>query len=226
MKNKVITAKDAVGKLQSGDTVLLGGFFYSGAPFDLVRALTARKGELEDLVLIANDACSEYVFSDAIGNALIGTGMFRKLICTFPGHNHTAMKMADAGELEIELVPMGTFAERIRAGGAGLGGVLTPVGLGTEMEEGKEKIRVRDREYLLELPLRGDVALIYGSKVDTNGNVYERGIAGNFNVVMATAADYVVVETRELVSEGEVDASNVSIPAPLIDAIVVQEEGA
>ncbi len=224
MKNKVITAKDAVARLQPGDTVLLGGFFYSGAPFDLVRALTARKGKLKDLVLVSNDACSEYVFPNALGNALIGTGMFRKLICAYPGHNHTAMEMADVGKLEIEMVPMGTFAERIRAGGAGLGGVLTPVGVGTEIEEGKEKIRIQGRDYLLEMPLRGDVALIYGSQVDPYGNVYERGIAGNFNIAMATAADYVVVETREYVPEGGIDASAVSIPAPFIDAIVIQEE--
>ncbi|MCC8082523.1 MAG: 3-oxoacid CoA-transferase subunit A [Lachnospiraceae bacterium] len=224
-KNKLMTAKEAVAGLQSGSVIMLGGFFYSGAPFDLVRALTDRKNELKDLTLIANDACSEYVFPDALGNALMATGMFRKLICTYPGHNRAAMQLASEGKLELEIYTMGTFTEKIRAGGAGLGGVLTPVGVGTEVAEGKEMINVCGRDYLLELPLRADVALIYGSKVDACGNVYERGIAGNFNVVMALAADFVVVETREYVSAGEIDASEVTIPEPFIDAIVLQETG-
>ncbi|MCD7922841.1 MAG: 3-oxoacid CoA-transferase subunit A [Clostridiales bacterium] len=224
--NKLTTAKEALAVLKSGSVIMLGGFFYSGAPFDLVRALTARKNELRDLTLISNDACSEYVFPDAIGNAMIETGMFRKLICTYPGHNHAAMKLASEGKLELEIYPMGTFAEKIRAGGAGLGGVLTPVGVGTEIAEGKETLIINGREYLLELPLRADVALIYGSRVDAYGNVYERGISGNFNMVMATAADYVVVETKEYVSAGAIDASAVAIPEPFIDAIVLQEERA
>lgn len=224
--NKLISAKEAVAGLKSGSTIMLGGFFYSGAPFDLVRALTARKGELKDLVLISNDACSEFVFPDALGNALVGTGMFKKLICSYIGHNHTAMKMAEEGKLDLEVLPMGTFAEKIRTGGAGLGGVLTPVGVGTEVAKGKEIIKIQDKDYLLELPLHADVALIYGSKVDIYGNVYEHGIAGNFNVAMATAADFVVVETRQYVGAGEIPPSAVSIPAPFIDAVVLQKEGA
>lgn len=226
MKDKLITAEEAVVKINSGSSVMLGGFFYSGAPFDLVRALTKRAGEVKDLTLITNDACSEFVFKDALGNALIETGMFRKIICTYIGHNHVAMEMAKAGRLELEVYPMGTFVEKIRAGGAGLGGVLTPVGIGTEVARGKDVLMIQGKEYLLELPIRADVALIYGSAVDVYGNVYHRGVAANFNVVMATAADYVVVEAKKYVEGGSLDPNHISIPAPFIDGIVMQKEGA
>lgn len=224
--DKRISAADAVAKIQSGSTVMLGGFFYSGAPFDLVRALTKRKGGLKDITLITNDACSEFVFPDAIGNDLIATGMFKKIICTYMGHNHAAMKLAKEGKLELEVLPMGTFAERIRAGGAGLGGFLTPTGLGTLVEDGKQIIHVNGRDYLLELPLHADVALVYGSIADRYGNVSHRGIAGNFNTVMATAADYVIVEAKGYLDKELLDPNSITIPAPYVDAIVLQEEGA
>lgn len=117
MFDKRITAEEAVGRIQPGSTLMLGGFFYSGAPFDLVRALTKRKGDLHDITLISNDACSEFVFADAIGNSLVETGMFKKIICSYMGHNHSAMRLAEEGKLELEVLPMGTFAEKIRAGG-------------------------------------------------------------------------------------------------------------
>lgn len=223
---KILTAEEAVSKIKSNDSIMLGGFFYSGAPFDLVRALTKRAGELENLTLITNDACSDFVFKDALGNALIETGMFKKIICSYIGHNHVAMKMAKEGKIELEMYPMGTFVEKIRAGGAGLGGVLTPTGLGTDVANGKEIITIQGKEYLLELPLRADVALIYGSAVDSYGNVHHRGVAANFNVAMATAADYVVIEAKELVEGGSMDPNSVSIPAPFIDSIVIQKVGA
>ncbi len=224
MKSKIISIADAVAKIKSGSTVMLGGFFYSGAPFELVRALTKRKGELKDITLITNDACSEFVFSDAIGNDLIDTGMFKKIICTYMGHNHAAMKLAKAEKLELEVLPMGTFAERIRAGGAGLGGFLTPTGLGTSVQEGKQILHVNNRDYLLELPLHADVALVYGSVVDRYGNVHHRGVAANFNTVMATAADYVIVEAKKYLEEELLDPNSITIPAPYVDAIVLQEE--
>lgn len=226
MFDKRITAEEAVGRIQPGSTLMLGGFFYSGAPFDLVRALTKRKGDLHDITLISNDACSEFVFADAIGNSLVETGMFKKIICSYMGHNHSAMRLAEEGKLELEVLPMGTFAEKIRAGGAGLGGFLTPTGIGTLVEEGKKILTVNGKNYLLELPLHADVALIYGSRTDRFGNVSHRGVASNFNTIMAAAADYVVLETREYLEDEPLDPNSITIPAPFIDNIVLQKEGA
>jgi len=222
--SKVIDINQAVSRVESGMTIMIGGFFFSGSPFSLVRALTARKGELKDLTLISNDAASEFKHPEAYGNALIATGMFRKLISAFIGHNHEAMKRIASGEIELEMVPMGTFAERIRAGGAGIGGFLTPTGLGTIVAEGKEIMVLDGKEYLLEKPLKADVALVYGSMADTDGNVRSVGTARNFNIAMATAADYTIVETRKLMQPGLLDPSDVTIPSPYVDAIVTANE--
>ena len=222
--NKVLEIESAIARIESGMTIMLGGFFWSGSPFSLVRALTARHGELKDLTLISNDAASALGHPESYGNALIATGMFRKIIASFIGHNHEAMKMLASGELEMEMVPMGTFAERIRIGGAGIGGFLTPTGIGTIVAEGKEVLTVDGEEFLLEKPLKADVALLYGSVADTNGNVRSIGTARNFNLVMATAADHVILETRKLVHPGGIDPSDVNIPGPYIDAIVCARE--
>ena len=222
--NKLISCSEAVNRIESGMRIMLGGFFYSGLPMHLVRALTARKGQLHDLTLISNDAGTEFMHPEAPGNALIETGMFKKCICSFIGHNDAAMKLIAAGQLEMEMMPMGTFAERIRIGGAGIGGFLTPTGLNTAVAEGKEIIRVDGRDYLLEKPLKADIALIYGSVVEEYGNVFLNGVAKNFNVTMATAADYVIVEAKRYVKGGEIDPSVVSIPAPYVDAIVKAED--
>ena len=222
--NKVLDIEAAVARIESGMTIMLGGFFWSGSPFSLVRALTARKGELKDLTLISNDAGSEFMHPESYGNELIATGMFRKIVASFIGHNHEAMKKLAAGELEMEMVPMGTFAERIRAGGSGIGGFLTPTGVGTVVAEGKEMMTVDGVEYLLEKPLKADVALLYGSLADTNGNVRTIGTARNFNLVMAAAADYTILETRKLLKPGDIDPSDINIPGPYIDAIVFARE--
>jgi len=222
--SKLIDIEQAVGRIESGMTIMIGGFFFSGSPFSLVRALTARKGELKDLTLISNDAASEFRHPEAYGNALIATGMFRKLVSAFIGHNHEAMKRIASGEIELEMVPMGTFAERIRIGGAGIGGFLTPTGLGTIVAEGKEIIISDGKEYLLEKPLKADVAFVYGRTADTDGNVRAAGTARNFNVAMATAADYTILETRNLVQPGMIDPSDVNIPGPYVDAIVMANE--
>nr|WP_283657694.1 3-oxoacid CoA-transferase subunit A [Paenibacillus sp. RC343] len=123
-------------------------------------------------------------------------------------------------EAEVQLFPQGTLAEKIRAGGAGLGGVLTPVGVGTMVEEGKKKIEIDEREYLLELPLKADVALIRAHKADEEGNLVINGSSRNFNLVMATAAEYVVAQTDEYVKAGEIDPNHVNVPGIFVDAIV------
>jgi acetate CoA/acetoacetate CoA-transferase alpha subunit len=205
-------------------TIMLGGFFWSGSPFSLIRALTARAGKVRGLTLISNDAGSAFAHPESYGNALIATGMFRRCIASFIGHNHAAMKRIAEGDLELELIPMGTFAERIRIGGSGIGGFLTPTGIGTVVAEGKQIIESDGETYLLEKPLKADVALIYGSRADENGNVLSRGTARNFNAVMAAAADYTVVEAREIVRSGAIDPGDVFIAAPYVDAIVLAKE--
>lgn len=129
-------------------------------------------------------------------------------------------------EAEVQLFPQGTLAEKIRAGGAGLGGVLTPVGVGTIVEEGKKKIQIDGREYLLELPLKADVALIRAHKADEAGNLVINGSSRNFNLVMATAAEYVVAQTDEYVKTGEIDPNHVNVPGIFVDAIVKVGENA
>ena len=210
----------ALDPLKSGMTIMVGGFFFSGCPFDLVRELMGKAGELSDLTLISNDACSQFQAPEAIGNDLIRTGMVKRVICSFIGHNDAAMELAAKGKLEVVTLPMGSFAEKIRAGGAGFGGVLTPTGVGTPIAEGKQLIELQGKTYLIEMPLRADVALLYGSIVDEYGNAYLRGNSKNFNTVMATAADYVVIQAKSIVKSGELDPDLVSIPGPYIDAIV------
>lgn len=126
----------------------------------------------------------------------------------------------NTGEMEVNLIPQGTLAEKIRAGGAGLGGILTPTGIGTVIEEGKQKINVNGKDYLLELPLKADVALVKGSIVDKKGNVYYKKATKNFNPLIATAADLVIVEAEELVEVGEIDPSDVMTPSVFVDIIV------
>ena len=147
----------------------------------------------------------------------------KKVIASHIGMNPETGRQMYAGELEVELVPQGTLCERIRSAGAGLGGVLTPTGIGTEVEKGKQIININGRDFLLELPLRGDVALIYGSKVDKAGNIAFNGTTRNTNVVMATAADIVIVEAEEFI-DGYLDPNEVVIPSLFIDYIVIKEK--
>jgi acetate CoA/acetoacetate CoA-transferase alpha subunit len=217
---KLTTIDEALSHIRDGMTIMLGGFFWSGSPFSLIVGLTNRKEAARGLTLISSDAATAMGHPEAYGNALIETGIFTKCIGAFMGHNHAAMKRIAEGRLELEMVPMGTFAERIRIGGAGIGGFLTPTGIGTEVADGKQIIPVDGVDYLLEKPLKADIALIYGSRVDTNGNVQLFGTARNYNGLMATAADYVIVEAREIVAPGSIDPSDVFIAAPFVDAIV------
>jgi acetate CoA/acetoacetate CoA-transferase alpha subunit len=222
--SKLVGVDEALDHIRSGMTVMLGGFFWSGSPFSLIRALTARAGRLEGLTLISNDAGSAMGHPESYGNDLIATGMFDKCVASFIGHNHAAMKKIADGSLDLEMIPMGTLAERIRIGGSGIGGFLTPTGVGAVVAEGKQTIELDGETYLLERPLKADIALIYGTRADENGNVQTFGTARSFNAVMAAAADYVVVEAREIVKPGEIDPNDVFIAAPYVDAIVRAKE--
>ncbi len=202
-----------------GVSIMFGGFMGVGTPLGIVSALIESK--VRNLTLIGNDTAAP---TTGIG-PLIDSGQASKVIVSHIGTNPVTGKKMIAGELDVELVPQGTLIERIRAGGSGLGGFLTPTGVGTVAEEGKQKLTVQGREYLLEIPLRADVAIIKAKKADTAGNlVYERA-ARNFNPVIALAADLVIAEVDEIVDVGEIDPDHVMTPGALIDKIVVRMGG-
>lgn len=212
--NKVISMDDAVAMIADGMTIMVGGFMGCGNAHHLVQAIC--EAGRTDLTLIANDASMP-----GYGIAkLVEQRRLRKLITSHVGLNPQVGVQMNAGELEVELVPQGTLVERIRSGGAGLGGVLTPTGIGTPVADGKQVLTIDGREYLLEKPIRADVALVNGYRVDPAGNVWYRGDARNFNPVMATAADLVIVEADHLVGLGDIPAEDVVTPGVFVDYIV------
>ena len=194
-------------------TVAVGGFIGAGTPEKLIDAVIA-KG-IKDLTLICNDTA----FPDKGVGKWVVNRVVSRIIVSHIGTNPETGRQMNAGELEVELVPQGTLAERVRAAGAGLGGILTPTGIGTVAEEGKEKITVNGKEYLLELPLKADVALLKGSIVDKKGNIYYKKATRNFNPLMATAADLVIVEAEKIVEVGELDPTDVMTPSIFVDII-------
>lgn len=209
-----ISVKDAVSKIKDGMTVMIGGFLVNGTPEKLVDAL-AESG-VKDLTVICNDSG----YADRGVGKLIANRQIKKLIASYIGATPLASELMNSGELEIEFVPQGTLAERVRAAGFGLGGVLTPTGLGTIVEEGKEKITVDGKTYLLEKPLKADVALIGASVADEAGNLVYYGTSQNFNPLMATAADIVFAEALETVEEGAITPEQVMTPAIFVDYLV------
>jgi acetate CoA/acetoacetate CoA-transferase alpha subunit len=195
-------------------TVAVGGFLGVGTPEKLIDAVVS-KG-VKNLTLICNDTA----FPDkGVGKWVVNKNV-SKIIISHIGTNPESGRQMNSGELEVELVPQGTLAERVRAAGAGLGGVLTPTGIGTVVEQGKQKMNVNGRDYLLELPLKADVALIKGSIVDKKGNAYYHKSTRNFNTLMATAADLVIIEAEKLVEVGEIYPTDVMTPSIFVDLIV------
>ena len=199
--------------IPSGSTVMIGGFLHCGSPNKIIDEMITQN--VHDLTLIANDTC----VPDCDRGKLIVNKRVKKAIVTHIGTNPETGRQFVNGEIEIEFVPMGTLVERIRAGGAGLGGVLTPTGIGTVVEQGKQTIEIDGKKYLLEKPLKADFAIVYGTKVDKYGNVYLENSTKNFNTVMATAAKTVIVEAEELI-EDCLDANHITIPGIYIDYIV------
>ncbi|GMA52278.1 putative succinyl-CoA:3-ketoacid coenzyme A transferase subunit A [Alicyclobacillus contaminans] len=214
--NKVFTsAAEAVRDIPDGATLLVGGFGLVGIPEHLILAL--RDQGTKDLTCVSNN-CG--VDDWGLG-LLLQTRQIRKMVSSYVGENKTFERQFLNGELEVELVPQGTLAERIRAGGAGIGGFYTPAGVGTVVAEGKETRVIDGREYVLELPIRGDFALIKGWKADTLGNVVYRKTAQNFNPIMATAGRVTIVEVEELVEPGELDPHIIHTPSIYVQRIVV-----
>lgn len=214
MKNKVVSLGEAVDKINDGVTLMVGGFLSVGSPLTIIDAIV-EKG-VKDITLISNDTSKP-----GIGNSkLIAKKLVKKVITSHIGTNPETGKQMMEGSLEVQLIPQGSLAEMIRAAGAGLGGVLTPTGVGTEVAEGKQTIVIGNKKYLIELPLKADVAILRGTIVDTFGNVFYRKTTQNFNPVMATAAKTVIIEAEEIVKEGEIDPNKVMTPGIFIDYII------
>ena len=195
--NKRITIEEAVSKIKDGDTIMVGGFLAVGTPESLIDALVA-KG-VKDLTLICNDTG----FVDRGVGKMVVNKQFKKIIASHIGTNRETGRQMVEGETEVVLVPQGSLVEKIRAGGNGIGGFLVKTGLGTEIQKGKDVINVDGVDFLLKKPLRADVAILFANKADENGNLWYHGTTRNFNTVMATAADWVVVEAEEIVPVGE-----------------------
>jgi len=212
--NKVVRdAREAIADLKDGATIMAGGFGVCGVPEDLLRA-TRDKG-VKNLTLISNNAGI-----DGLGvGLLLETRQIRKIIATYVGENQLFAKLAVAGELEVELVPQGTFSERMRAGGAGIAAFFTPTGYGTVVGEGKETREFYGRMYVLEHALKADFAFVKAWKGDKWGNLIYRKTARNFNPVMATAGRITIAEVEHLVEVGSLEPDAVHTPAVYVQRI-------
>lgn len=225
---KIISHEKAVGLIPDGATVMFGGFMGCGSAHRLIDAIS--KSGVRDLTVISNDAAMPGgpIGEEQYGVAkLIHNRQVKKLIATHVGLNpEVAQQSMGEGTLEVQLIPQGSMAEMIRAGGAGLGGVLTPTGVGTVVEDSPlclGRQTVQGREYLLMAPLRADVSVIAGVKVDKAGNIWYRGGTSNFNIVMATAADTVIAEGRDIIEVGGIAPEDVRTPGVFVDYIVEGE---
>ena len=211
---KIIAAAAAAAMVKENMTVMVGGFLGCGTPQLLVDEILT--GGTKELTLICNDTA----FPDAGVGKLIVSKQFKKIIVSHIGTNAETGRQMNAGELEVDLVPQGTLAERIRSAGFGLGGILTPTGVGTPVEAGKQKLTIEGKDYLLELPLKADVALIKAHKADKAGNLVYRCAARNFNPLMATAATVVIAEVQQIVEIGEIDPDEVMTPGIFVNYLV------
>lgn len=212
--DKVISLEQAIDQVKDGMTIMVGGFLGCGSPHRLIDALV-KKG-VKDLTLICNDSG----FPDIGVGKLVVNKQLKKLVASHVGTNPETGRQMNSGEMEVVLVPQGTLAEQVRAAGAGLGGFLTPTGVGTVVEEGKEKITIDGKTYLLELPMKADIALIAGETVDKYGNIVYFGATRNFNHLMATAADVVILEAETIVEVGDLDPNDVVTPGIFVSYIV------
>ena len=212
-----ISVESAVAMIPDGAILMIGGFMGVGTPERLVDELVRQRKR--DLTIIANDNAKPGV---GIGK-LVSASLVRKTIASHIGLNPDTQQRMIQGSMEVELVPQGTLIERIRAAGFGLGGVLTPTGVGTVVEEGKRRIEVDGKDYLLETPLRADFALVHAFLADYLGNLSYALTARNFNPVVAMAADTVIVTAEHIVPVGVIAPDHVVTPAPVVDYLVANE---
>jgi len=214
--NKVVkSAREALERagVKDGSTILFGGFGLCGIPENLIVAL--RDSGVKDLTCVSNNAGID----DWGLGLLLQTRQIRKMISTYVGENQTFERQFLSGELEVELIPQGTLAERVRAGGAGIGGFYTPTGVGTVVADGKELRVLNGREYVLEMPIRGDFAFVKAALGDREGNLLYRRSARNFNPVVATASEHTVAEVEKLVELGAIDPDQVVTPGVYVNTI-------
>lgn len=209
--DKSINLSQIVEKVKDGMTIMVGGFLTNGGPNTIMDAIAS--SGVGNLTLICNDAA----FADKGLGKLISNGQVKKLITSYIGSNTAAVDNMNNSTLEVEFSPQGTLVERIRAGGAGLGGVLSPTGIGTVVEKGKQIINVDGKDFILEKPLRSDISFVGASISDKAGNLYYKGTTRNFNPIMAMAGDLVIAEVVEMVETGSIKPEDVHTPAVLID---------
>ncbi len=212
--NKVVSLEQVRPLLKDGMSIMIGGFLACGTPQRMIDLLI--ETNVKNLTIIANDTS----FVDRGIGKLIVNGQVKRVVASHIGTNAESGRLMTEGKMEVELVPQGTLIERIRAAGAGLGGVLTPTGVGTMVEEGKQKLTIEGKEYLLELPIRADLALVYASIIDKMGNAVYYGTTRNFNPLIATAAETVIVEAEKIVEIGALDPNHIVTPGVLVDYIV------
>lgn len=215
MKNKVINLDNVLDYVRDGDVIAIGGFLNNGNPFKLTKALA--EAGIKDLTLISND--TGFTDTEGIGE-LVQNQQFSRIITSHIGTNKETGRQMNEGITIVELTPQGTIAESLRAGAFGLGGFLTPTGIGTQVAEGKEVHKVEGKEYLLEYPIKADVALVFADKADKFGNLTYTGSENNFNHIMAANAKTTIVEARQVVEIGEIDQNAVVTPGVYIDYIV------
>ncbi len=215
---KTTRLSDAVEAIPEGATLMIGGFLGVGTPPRLIAELVRQR--TGGLTVIANDTARPGV---GIGR-LITARLVRRLVVSHIGTNPETQQQMLAGEIEVALVPQGTLAERVRAGGCGLGGVLTPTGVGTTVEDGKQTLEIDGRRYLVERPLRADFALLHARQADHIGNLTYGLTARNFNPLMAMAAEVVIAESREIVPVGVIAPDAVMTPAVLVDQLIAKEQ--
>lgn len=218
MMTKVQSVQDAVKHIKSGSSLMVGGFGGIGNPPTLIKAIL--ESDIDGLALICNDAGFPHV---GIGQ-LITEGRAKQLVASHIGSNPNAGKLMHENKLEIEFSPQGTLVERIRAGGVGLGGILTDIGIDGLVAEGKEKVKVNGQTFLLETPLTADVAIVYARKADTFGNLIFDKSARNTNPLVAMAGTITIAEADEIVPVGELDPEEIVTPGAFVD-IVVKSEG-
>ncbi len=211
----LVGMKKIVSLIEKGSSVMIGGFLGCGSPDSIIDEIV--KNEISGLTLVANDTA----FPETGIGKLIVNKCASKIVVSHIGTNPETQRQMIDGELEVELVPQGTLAERIRAGGVGLGGVLTPTGVGTVVQDGKKVLTVDGRDYLMELPLRADFALVKAKKADYFGNLVFSLTARNFNPLMVLACDTVLVEVEEIVPIGSLSPDEIHIPGVFVHYIVV-----
>ena len=215
---KMRSLVEAMASVKDGMTIMVGGFLGVGSPDLLLEELI--KNGVKDLTLIANDTSFEgQDYGELIVNKLV-----KKVYTSHIGTNRETGRQMNANELEVILTPQGTLAEQIRAAGAGLGAIVTPTGIGTVVEEGKQIIEIDGKKFLVEKPLKADVALIRAKKADRTGNLIYDKSARNFNPIMAMAADLVIVQADEIVEPGELDPNYVMTPHIFVDFIVGDDQ--